>query len=117
MLKKIAFGFLVFAFFASAAYAYEAVEASPWTTETTYQEKALGKLEFGLINGLLGWTEIISEPYQAHKAGGNAWQAIGTGTINAVLDTVGGALHIATTLIPVDVPLPEGGTDILDIKS
>ena len=116
MLKKLAVGFLVLPIFASVAYAYEPVKASPWAEETTYGEKALGKLEFGLINLGLGWTEVLSEPYQADKAGANAWRAIGTGICNAVFDTVGGALHAGTFFIPVDVPLPEGGTDILEIK-
>ena len=86
--------------------------ASPWTTGTTYQEKMMGKLGFGLKNTLLGWTEIIKQPIKGakdeHVAGFG--KGLFTGLYDGVLYTVGGVLHIVTfPIVSVDVPLPNDG--------
>ncbi len=86
--------------------------ASPWTEKTTYSEKTMGKLEFGLKNALLGWIDIFYEPYQYDKAGKNAWSGLGKGIVDAVINEVGGVIHVATFLIPVDVPLPDNGVNL-----
>lgn len=91
-----------------------AFAASPWTQEVDYLGKVKGKFVYGLKNGLLGWTEIFSEPAEAIQGGGNFFVGIGEGLFNGVGQTVGGALHLATFPIPqIDVPLPEGGTQLL----
>ena len=113
MSKKVLFCLAVFAFLATPlALALEPRQASPWTTETTYEGKLTGKLGFGFKNFLFGWTELFSEPYQAYKEKSNVAKGLGRGIGNTIFDTVGGALHIATfPLDKVDIQLPEGGTD------
>ena len=88
--------------------------ASPWAMGSTYSDKVGGKLKFGLRNVLAGWTEIFREPVEAHKAGENVVVGFGRGVWNAVGQTVGGVIDVVTFPIPqIDVPLPEGGTDLL----
>lgn len=88
--------------------------ASPWADGATYSEKAVGKLKYGLTNTLLGWTSLFRTPAAEVQAGSNVVVGIGKGVWNAVGQTVGGALHLVTFPIPmIDVPLPEGGTDLL----
>ena len=82
--------------------------ASPWTQEATYEEKAGAKLQFGLKNLVFGWTELLTTPIQ----GDDIFNDIGTGLVNAIAYTLGGAAHTATFLIPVDVPLPNDGVRI-----
>ena len=89
-----------------------AATASPWTKETTYGGKLTGKLDFGFRNTLGGWTELITEPREYHKEKKCAVTGFGEGLYNAVGDTIGGILHLATFPIPVDIPLPEGGVDL-----
>ncbi len=88
--------------------------ASPWAGGATYSEKATGKLTYGLKNTLLGWTSLFRTPMKASQSGENVFVGIGKGVWDAVGQTVGGALHAVTFPIPqIDVPLPEGGTDLL----
>ena len=88
--------------------------ASPWADGATWGEKAGGKLKYGLTNTLLGWTSLFREPVQASQAGENLFVGISRGVWDAVGQTVGGALHAVTFPIPqIDIPLPEGGTDLL----
>jgi hypothetical protein len=87
---------------------------SPWANEMTYGQKVTAKLKYGLTNTLLGWTSLVRTPVQASQAGENFFVSIWQGVWNAVGQTGGGALHAATFFLPqVDLPLPEGGTDIL----
>jgi hypothetical protein len=87
---------------------------SPWTTETGWGNRAKAKLGFGLKNGLLGWTEIITEPKKALDAGDNFFVGLGKGIKNGVGDTLGGIVHTATFfLTELDAPLPNGGTQLL----
>ncbi len=91
-----------------------AFAASPWAAESGWANQAKGKFVYGLKNGLLGWTELFSEPYEAATGGGNFFLGVGEGIWNGVGQTVGGALHLITFPVPqVDVPLPEGGTQLL----
>ena len=88
--------------------------ASPWADEATWGAQATGKLKYGVTNLLLGWTSLFREPVQASQAGENVFVGIGRGVWNGVGQTVGGALHAVTfPLTMIDVPLPEGGTDLL----
>ena len=95
--------------------------ASPWTQETTWKGKAVGKLDFGFKNTLGGWTLIFSEPYNASKAAKDGkscpvrggFEGLGRGLVYAAADTVGGILHIATfPITQLDVPLPENGVSL-----
>ena len=91
--------------------------ASSWANGATYGDKATGKLKYGLTNTLLGWTSLFRTPMQASQAGENVFVGIGKGVWNAVGQTVGGVAHAVTFPIPqIDIPLPEGGTDILSGK-
>ena len=112
-MKKIAMVVLViFAFgcVPSAGWA-----ASPWTHKATYQDKMVGKLGFGLKNLLLGWTELIKEPIHhfqkaEHNRLGHGMIGLGEGLVNAIDETIGGAVHLVTfPVVSLDVPLPHDG--------
>jgi hypothetical protein len=114
MVKKLAICLLVVCVMMSASAAY-AFEGSSWTKAGSKSEQSRAKMEFGLKNMFLGWTELIQEPYQAYKgtSGENVFVGLFDGVFNAVLDTAGGILHFATfPCNKIDIPLPEGGTDI-----
>ncbi len=88
--------------------------ASPWADEASYGDKSVAKLKYGLTNTLLGWTSLVREPIQASQGGENILVGLGRGVWNAVGQTVGGIAHAVTFPIPqIDIPLPEGGTDVL----
>lgn len=85
-------------------------ESSPWTDKPTYNEKAVGKLTFGLKNLTLGWTELIRRPMEAPKNVKGVFGGLGEGIINTVVYTVGGALHTVTfPITSLDVPIRHGG--------
>jgi hypothetical protein len=84
---------------------FESLEQSPWTQETTYIEKSIHKLGFGLFNSSVGWTALLFEPAN-HS---NFFTGLGKGLWRSVTNTAGGLLHTATFLFPFDIPLPEGG--------
>ena len=88
--------------------------ASPWTHETTYSSRALGKLGFGVKNLLLGWTDLIVEPMDASHSGENLLKGIGVGLKDGIENELGGAVHLITfPFTTIDAPLPEGGTQLL----
>lgn len=87
---------------------------SEWTSEADYKQQAKGKFLFGAKNMLLSCTELYNEPRDAAKADTKMSVGIGHGIRNMVGDTLGGALHLVTfPITALDVPLPEGGTDLL----
>ena len=87
--------------------------ASPWTSEVGWTNRAIGKLGFGLKNVLLGWTDLFVEPKETMDGGGNILAGLGIGLKDALENTIGGALHVVTFPITgLDVPLPEGGTQL-----
>ena len=89
--------------------------ASPWTHETGWSNRAIGKLGFGVKNLLLGWTDLFVEPKKAADSGGNILTGIGVGLKDALENELGGVVHIVTfPLTEVDAPLPEGGTQLLN---
>jgi len=88
-----------------------AFAASPWTQETTYTAKIGNKLGFGVKNLVLGWTEIFARPDAYANEDKNFVEGVGMGLWNAIVYTVGGALHTATFPIPVDIPLPNNGIE------
>jgi hypothetical protein len=90
--------------------------ASPWTAEPGYFKKSWAKLEFGLNNALLGWSEIWTEPmyYEASEPNffaraGKRFGLLAKGIFEAGVCTAGGVIHTATFPIPVDLPLPGNG--------
>jgi hypothetical protein len=86
---------------------------SPWTSDTSYGAKASDKLDFGMKNLLGGWTSIFTEPWNYHKEGKNAFVGAGAGLLNAVVYTVGGALHVITfPVTALDIPLPKNGVPL-----
>lgn len=89
-----------------------ALAASPWTTETTTHDKVMGKLGYGLKNTLLGWTELIRQPFNGAKDEHiiGFGKGLFTGLYDGVMYTVGGVLHVVTfPFTSVDVPLKDGG--------
>lgn len=119
MFKRVVARFLVvgtLVVFCTPCFAY--FEPSPWVEETSYNRKMTQKFLFGYTNLILGWLEIFQEPYQALKEDRMVWRSVGLGLFNGVVDTVGGALQVVTCFItPLDIPLPEGGTDIVKRKA
>jgi len=89
-----------------------AFAGSPWTEKTTYGDKMTGKLDFGLRNLLGGWTELITEPKAAYDSKGNILYGVGRGVYNSIMYTLGGAVHLVTFPVPIDVPLPENGVSL-----
>lgn len=84
--------------------------ASPWTNGTNWTERTEGKLIFGLQNVLLGWTEILTEPDEVLGTGKSVLGGFWRGAVNAVGQTLGGALQVLTfPITSFDIPLPEGG--------
>jgi hypothetical protein len=87
---------------------------SSWTQEVGWANQAKGKLIFGLKNTLLGWTELVTEPKEALNEGGNFFVGVGQGLWNGVGQTVLGAAHAVTfPITQIDIPLPEGGTQLM----
>ncbi len=110
-LKKTT-AFLVFILFliptTSFALPMNEFPASEWTAKRGYAAKTLSKLGFGIINVVGGWTGIVSEFYEPPR---DNIAALGLRAIaRVVTNTVGGALHVVTFPVPVDIPLPGGGT-------
>ena len=92
----------------------KAYTPSPWTREFGYVDQVKEKFIFGGKNTLLGWLELYNEPRDAVRTHQNVAQGLGRGLLNTIGDTVGGVLHLATfPITTLDLPLPEGGTDVL----
>ena len=91
----------------SAAFA-----ASPWTEAETYGEKTVQKLDFGFKNLFVGWIDLFQEPYNAQQEGKSWYMGLGKGLLDSLANMVGGAAHLATFPIPVDIPLPDNGVQI-----
>ncbi len=105
-------GLVIFALLVLSA-PMTASAASSWAEGATYSEKVTGKLKYGVRNTLLGWTSLFREPMQASQAGENVFVGIGRGVWNAVGQTAGGIVDVVTFPLPqIDIPLPEGGTDV-----
>ncbi len=87
-------------------------EKSPWTEKPTYNSEVAVKLRFGLKNTLLGWLDLFIEPVRAGRhcnEGENVVTGIGKGLMDAIYNTVGGVLQLATFPVIADFPLPENG--------
>ena len=84
-----------------------------------YLTKVDKKFDFGIVNFLVGWTEIVTEPMdhvqKAEKK--NRFFAgclgFGEGLWNAIFDTAGGFLNVATSPAPqFRIPLPKNGVEV-----
>lgn len=89
----------------SSGATFENWKSSPWIKKEPYVEKTIHKLGFGLTNGLTGWLALFFEPYCEQ----NKWTGMVKGAWRTITNTAGGSLHIVTFLIPIDLPLPDGG--------
>jgi hypothetical protein len=90
---------------ASLAAVFEPLKPSAWTYKSAYTDKVIYKLGFGLTNGLTGWTAFFFEPAREN----NFFAGLLKGTWQTITNTAGGAIHIVTFPVPLDVPLPDGG--------
>jgi hypothetical protein len=88
-----------------------AFAASPWTEHKSYGGQIWGKLQFGLANSLLGWTDVVATPVRYAGDSKNIWEGVGQGLVDGVTNTAGGLFHLATFPIPVDLILPHNGVD------
>ena len=66
----------------------------------TYPSKAGSTLVRGAANTLLGWTELIRQPVQETKAGGNVFTGLAKGLGEGVKRTLGGAGEVLTFWTP-----------------
>lgn len=108
-MKKIAVILVLIALLATPTLG---IAASPWFDEPTYNEKVSGKFQFGLLNTLLGWTDLFIEPIRGANhctECSNFWTGLGKGFMDAIVNTVGGAAHLITFPLVVDFPLPDNG--------
>lgn len=100
----------------------EEVEPSPRFRQALvrYAAAAGKKMDFGLVNTMMGWTEFFTEPGERckeHKHFEAVFPGIFAGTFNAAADTSLGLLNFATSPIPVSVPLPEGGVNVRELTA
>lgn len=97
--------FFILALLSANAWAFENWQPSPWVKTSPYTEKIINKLGFGTLNFLTGWTALLFEPTRYD----NKFTGIIKGAWRTITNTAGGAIHVVTFFIPVDVPLPDGG--------
>ena len=74
--------------------------AKAGTDSASYSAKAGTTLVRGASNTLLGWTELIRQPVEETKAGGNVLVGIGKGIGQGVMRTVQGVGEILTFWTP-----------------
>ena len=65
-----------------------------------YGEKATGTLARGVTNTIFGWTELIRQPADEVKAGGNVLTGIGKGVTHSITRTFGGLGEVLTFWTP-----------------
>lgn len=65
-----------------------------------YPSKAVATLGRGAANTFLGWTELIRQPAQEAKAGGNVLLGIGKGVGHGVTRTLAGVGELLTFWSP-----------------
>lgn len=94
------------------AHADEPYPASTWTQTEPYTEKIGHKLGYGFLNFATGWTALFFEPYRHN----NLTSGLADGIVKTVVYSFGGAVHMLTFPIPVDVPLPAGGVSFSQDK-
>jgi len=63
-----------------------------------FSRSAFGKIERGVVNILLGWTNLIAKPIQ--KSGGSVWTGIGDGFVYTFNRTVQGVVELGLFWLP-----------------
>lgn len=86
--------------------------ASAFAQEGSYADTVSAKLQGGLTNTLLGWSKIVSVPYDYQQAKKNPWAGVGKGLVDGLVCTVGGAFNLVTFPIPGEFTLPDGGVSL-----
>ena len=65
-----------------------------------FGKSAPGKIGRGLVNVVLGWTNLFAQPIHAGKSGGNILSGIGKGLGYTVVRTVQGVVEVALFWLP-----------------
>ncbi len=111
-MNRIASLILLACFFCAPVFAAEAAAPS-------YLDRVDEKFDFGAINFVAGWTEIISEPMDHYREASSKKDrflkttvGIGEGLFNAAANVVGGFLNVITAPMPQRIPLPENGVNL-----
>ena len=91
----------------SAAGPARAAESTPCpvcskanSEQSTYSQKAGSALVRGATNTLLGWTELIRQPTDEVKSGGNVITGLAKGVGAGVTRTLEGAAEVLTFWMP-----------------
>ena len=66
----------------------------------SYAKSAPGKIGRGLVNVGLGWMNLLAQPVNAAKSGGNVFTGIGKGLWMTVVRTVQGVVEVGLFWIP-----------------
>lgn len=66
----------------------------------SFAKSAVGKIERGMVNILLGWTNLFAQPIQSGKTGGNVWSGIGNGFGHMLIRTVQGVVELGLFWLP-----------------
>ncbi len=124
MLRKIAFVILIACLTATPVFSIDpldvtddeqkkvVIDPANWKKEKLYIDRAFGKLNYSTWNFFFGWTEILTEPYEAVEINDNVIKGVAKGVFNAVFDTAGGFINMFTfPLTFLNFPLPEGGIE------
>lgn len=84
-----------------------------------YGQRCDEKINLGVPNLLMGWTTLITEPADHYRKKESRWKDtmdllpfLGKGLLLFPIDTLGGALNVATFPIPGKIPLPKNGVNI-----
>lgn len=89
----------------------------------TYLDRVDEKFDWGALNFVAGWTEIISEPADHYKQASskkdrvlNTAVGLGEGLFNAAANVIGGFLNALTSPLPqARIPLPENGVNLKNL--
>lgn len=87
-------------------------EPPEWTQREGYWAKFGGKFEYGAINMLGGWTEIVTTPMEYADEDKSVLAGILVGIGEGFVYTGGGILNFFTSPIPVNIPIPNNGVDM-----
>lgn len=96
----IAVGLVVMLGGSSVALAACAICEKAGDPNATYLQKSGTTLVRGAANTLLGWTELIRQPVDEAKAGGNVLVGIGKGVGQGVKRTLAGVGEVVTFWTP-----------------
>jgi len=66
----------------------------------SFAKSAPGKLGRGVVNILLGWTNLFAQPIQAGKSGGSILSGIGNGFSNTLIRTIQGVVELGLFWLP-----------------